>query len=144
MPCRENSQSFTIALVNVMMNPGYCQLTENASGDWSRSGLMFALGVFDDIRAVKPLPKLCGQMAVAALVLWLMPPRTEKLSVMRTAADVEPSKLNLLVPVVALSSPPHCRPGLIRSSARRVRKLTEPPREPALPTPDVPLFSTSI
>jgi UDP-GlcNAc:undecaprenyl-phosphate/decaprenyl-phosphate GlcNAc-1-phosphate transferase len=38
------------------------------------SGLMFALGVFDDIRAVKPLPKLCGQMAVAALVLWLMPP----------------------------------------------------------------------
>jgi UDP-GlcNAc:undecaprenyl-phosphate GlcNAc-1-phosphate transferase len=38
------------------------------------SGLMFALGVFDDIRAVKPLPKLCGQMAVAAVVLWLMPP----------------------------------------------------------------------
>jgi len=38
------------------------------------SGLMFALGVFDDVRAVKPLPKLYGQMAVAAVVLWLMPP----------------------------------------------------------------------
>jgi UDP-GlcNAc:undecaprenyl-phosphate GlcNAc-1-phosphate transferase len=38
------------------------------------AALMFALGVFDDIRAVKPLPKLYGQMAVAALVLWLMPP----------------------------------------------------------------------
>ena len=35
---------------------------------------MFALGVFDDVRAVKPLPKLYGQMAVAAVVLWLMPP----------------------------------------------------------------------
>ena len=38
------------------------------------SGVMFALGVFDDVRAVKPLPKLYGQMAVAAVVLWLMPP----------------------------------------------------------------------
>jgi len=38
------------------------------------AGLMFALGVFDDVRAVKPLPKLYGQMVVAALVLWLMPP----------------------------------------------------------------------
>lgn len=37
------------------------------------SGLMFALGVFDDIRAVKPIPKLLGQMVVAAVVLWLMP-----------------------------------------------------------------------
>jgi UDP-GlcNAc:undecaprenyl-phosphate GlcNAc-1-phosphate transferase len=38
------------------------------------AGVMFALGVFDDIRAVKPLPKLYSQMAVAAIVLWLMPP----------------------------------------------------------------------
>ena len=38
------------------------------------AGLMFGLGVFDDVRAVKPLPKLYSQMAVAALVLWLMPP----------------------------------------------------------------------
>ena len=38
------------------------------------SGLMFALGVFDDVKAVKPLPKLYGQMVVAAVVLWLMPP----------------------------------------------------------------------
>ena len=38
------------------------------------SGVMFALGVFDDVRAVKPLPKLYSQMAVAAVVLWLMPP----------------------------------------------------------------------
>jgi UDP-GlcNAc:undecaprenyl-phosphate/decaprenyl-phosphate GlcNAc-1-phosphate transferase len=38
------------------------------------SGLMFALGVYDDVKAVKPLPKLCGQMVVAAVVLWLMPP----------------------------------------------------------------------
>ncbi len=38
------------------------------------SAVMFALGVFDDVRAVKPLPKLGGQMAVAAIVLWLMPP----------------------------------------------------------------------
>jgi UDP-GlcNAc:undecaprenyl-phosphate GlcNAc-1-phosphate transferase len=38
------------------------------------SGAMFALGVFDDVRAVKPLPKLYGQMAIAAVVLWLMPP----------------------------------------------------------------------
>ena len=37
---------------------------------------MFALGVFDDVRAVKPLAKLVGQMVVAALVLWLMPPIT--------------------------------------------------------------------
>jgi UDP-GlcNAc:undecaprenyl-phosphate/decaprenyl-phosphate GlcNAc-1-phosphate transferase len=38
------------------------------------AGLMFLLGVFDDVRAVKPLPKLFGQMAVAAVALWLMPP----------------------------------------------------------------------
>jgi len=38
------------------------------------SGVMFALGVFDDIRVVRPLAKLFSQMIVAALVLWLMPP----------------------------------------------------------------------
>jgi UDP-GlcNAc:undecaprenyl-phosphate/decaprenyl-phosphate GlcNAc-1-phosphate transferase len=40
------------------------------------SGLMFLLGVFDDVRAVKPLAKLGGQMVIAAIVLWLMPPIT--------------------------------------------------------------------
>jgi UDP-GlcNAc:undecaprenyl-phosphate/decaprenyl-phosphate GlcNAc-1-phosphate transferase len=40
------------------------------------SGLMFLLGVFDDVRAVKPLVKLGGQMVIAAIVLWLMPPIT--------------------------------------------------------------------
>jgi UDP-GlcNAc:undecaprenyl-phosphate GlcNAc-1-phosphate transferase len=40
------------------------------------SGLMFLLGVFDDVRAVKPLAKLGGQMLIAAIVLWLMPPIT--------------------------------------------------------------------
>jgi UDP-GlcNAc:undecaprenyl-phosphate GlcNAc-1-phosphate transferase len=39
-------------------------------------GLMFLLGVFDDVRAVKPMAKLVGQMLVAAVVLWLMPPIT--------------------------------------------------------------------
>ena len=38
------------------------------------AGLMFLLGVFDDVRAVKPLSKLIGQMTVAAIALWLMPP----------------------------------------------------------------------
>jgi UDP-GlcNAc:undecaprenyl-phosphate/decaprenyl-phosphate GlcNAc-1-phosphate transferase len=38
------------------------------------AGVMFLLGVFDDVRAVKPLPKLLGQMVIAAIVLWLMPP----------------------------------------------------------------------
>jgi len=38
------------------------------------AGVMFLLGVYDDVRAVKPLPKLIGQMAVAAIALWLMPP----------------------------------------------------------------------
>jgi UDP-GlcNAc:undecaprenyl-phosphate GlcNAc-1-phosphate transferase len=38
------------------------------------AGLMFLLGVFDDVRAVKPLSKLIGQMVVAAIALWLMPP----------------------------------------------------------------------
>ena len=40
------------------------------------SGLMCLLGVFDDVRAVKPLAKLGGQMVIAAIVLWLMPPIT--------------------------------------------------------------------
>ena len=38
------------------------------------SGLMALLGAFDDVKAVRPWPKLIGQMGVAALALWLMPP----------------------------------------------------------------------